>query len=261
VRAESRVAVCLPRTVNLVVALLAVIKAGGAYVPIDPDHPRSRLDSILRHADPLLVLDTEALAGVDRAACPDTAPDVVVRPENTQYVIYASGSTGQPQGVAIPRGAVANYLATTRRRFPLSSADRMLFSTTVSFDMANTEPYLPFTSGAAMVVAGKDTVADPSAALDLIRRQGVTAVQATPAFWQMLLMHDPDTAKDLRIIIGAEAVPVRLAETPAKQAAEVFDMYGPTETVTWCTEARVKAGEGAPIGRPVGNTCAPRTTR
>ncbi|MFD0307874.1 AMP-binding protein [Streptomyces sp. NPDC127119] len=233
-RAESRVAVCLPRTVNLVVALPAVIKAGGAYVPSDPDHPRSRVDSILRHADPLLVLDTEALASVDRAACPDTAPDVVVRPENTRYVICTSGSTGQPQGVAIPRGAVANYLATTRRRFPLSSADRMLFSTTVAFDMADTELYLPFTGGAAMVVAGKDTVADPSAVLDLIRRQGVTAVQA---------------------------VPVRLAETPAKQAAEVFNMYGPTETVTWCSEARVKAGEGAPIGRPVGNTCAPPTTR
>jgi nonribosomal peptide synthetase DhbF len=253
VRTESRVAVCLPRTVNLVVALLAVIKAGGAYVPIDPDHPRSRIDYILGHADPLLVLDAEALAGVDWSAYPDTAPEVAVRPENAQYVIYTSGSTGRPKGVAIPRGAVANYLATNQRRFPLSAADRMLFSTTVAFDMANTELYQPFISGATMVMAGKDTVTDPSAVLELIRRHGVTAVQATPAFWQMLLMHDPNAAKGLRIIIGAEAVPVRLAETLATQAAEVFNMYGPTETVTWCTEARVKVGEGAPIGRPVGN--------
>ncbi|NUR05141.1 MAG: amino acid adenylation domain-containing protein [Streptomyces sp.] len=254
VRAESRVAVSLPRTVNLVVALLAVIKAGGAYVPIDPEHPRSRIDYILEHADPLLVLDAEALAAADWHGCPDTAPAVAVRPENAQYVIYTSGSTGKPKGVAIPRGAVANYLATAQRRFPLSPADRMLFSTTVAFDMANTELYLPFIAGAAMVVADKETVTDPSAVLELMRRHGVTAVQATPAFWQMLLMHDPNAAKDLRIIIGAEAVPVRLAETLAKQAAEVFNMYGPTETVTWCTEARVKVGEGAPIGRPVGNT-------
>ncbi|MFF9061843.1 amino acid adenylation domain-containing protein [Streptomyces sp. NPDC014882] len=254
VRAESRVAVCLPRTVNLVVTLLAVLKAGGAYVPIDPDHPRSRIDYILEHADPVLVLDADALAGADLAGCPDTAPEVVVRPENTQYVIYTSGSTGRPKGVTIPRGAVANYLATTQRRFPLSPGDRMLFSTTVAFDMANTELYLPFVTGSTMVVAGKDTVTDPSAVLALIRRHGVTAVQATPAFWQMLLMHDPHAAKDLRIIIGAEAVPVRLAETLARQAAEVFNMYGPTETVTWCTEARVEPGRGAPIGRPVGNT-------
>lgn len=254
VRAESRVAVCLPRTVNLVVALLAVLKAGGAYVPIDPDHPRSRVDYILEHAEPVLVLDADTLAGADWQGCPDTAPEVVVRPENTQYVIYTSGSTGKPKGVTIPRGAVANYLATTQRRFPLSRADRMLFSTTVAFDMANTELYLPFVAGSTMVVAGKDTVTDPSAVLALIRRHEVTAVQATPAFWQMLLMHDPHAAKGLRIIIGAEAVPVRLAETLARQATEVFNMYGPTETVTWCTEARVRAGEGAPIGRPVGNT-------
>ncbi|MEU8652063.1 amino acid adenylation domain-containing protein [Streptomyces sp. NPDC048737] len=254
VRAESRVAVCLPRTVNLVVALLAVLKAGGAYVPIDPDHPRSRIDYILEHADPVLVLDADTLAGADWSRCPDTAPEVVVRPENTQYVIYTSGSTGKPKGVTIPRGAVANYLATTQRRFPLSRADRMLFSTTVAFDMANTELYLPFVAGSTMVVAGKDTVTDPSAVLALIRRHEVTAVQATPAFWQMLLMHDPHAAKGLRIIIGAEAVPVRLAETLARQATEVFNMYGPTETVTWCTEARVEPGRGAPIGRPVGNT-------
>ncbi|MFD9499456.1 amino acid adenylation domain-containing protein [Streptomyces sp. NPDC060035] len=254
VRAESRVAVCLPRTVNLVVALLAVLKAGGAYVPIDPDHPRSRIDYILEHADPVLVLDADALAGADWSGYPDAAPEVVVRPENAQYVIYTSGSTGKPKGVTIPRGAVANYLATTQRRFPLSSADRMLFSTTVAFDMANTELYLPFIAGASMVVAGKDTVTDPSAVVALMRRHEVTAVQATPAFWQMLLMHEPNAAEGLRIIVGAEAVPVRLAETLAAQAAEVFNMYGPTETTTWCTEARVKAGEGAPIGLPVGNT-------
>ncbi|MGA4844525.1 non-ribosomal peptide synthetase [Streptomyces sp. G45] len=253
VAAESRVAVLLPRTVNLVVALLAVIKSGGAYVPIDPDHPRSRIDYILDHADPLLVLDAETLAGVDWTAHPDTPPEVTVRPENAQYVIYTSGSTGRPKGVTIPRGAVANYLAGNQRRFPMSAADRVLFSTTVAFDMANTELYQPFVSGATMVVADKDTVTDPAAVLDLMRRHAVTVVQATPAFWQMLLMHDPNAAKDLRIIIGAEAVPVRLADTLARQAAEVFNMYGPTETVTWCTEARVEPGRGAPIGRPMGN--------
>nr|WSW49587.1 amino acid adenylation domain-containing protein [Streptomyces sp. NBC_01001] len=255
VRAESLVAVCLPRTVNLMVALLAVLKAGGAYVPLDPDHPRSRIDFILEQVDPVLVLDADTLAGADCSQYPDAAPEVFVRPDNTQYVIYTSGSTGTPKGVAVPRGALANFIASTQRRFPLSPADRMLFSTTVSFDMANTELYLPFVSGATMVMATKDTVTDPSAVMALIRRHGVTVVQATPAFWQMLLTHEPNAAQGLRIITGAEAVPARLADTLAEQAAEVGNWYGPTETTTWSTMAPVKAGAGAPsIGTPIGNT-------
>ncbi|MGW2649906.1 non-ribosomal peptide synthetase [Streptomyces sp. NPDC001393] len=254
VRAETLVAVRLPRTVNLMVALLAVLKAGAAYVPIDPDHPRARIDHILQQADPALVLDAGTLAGADCSGYPDTAPQVSVRPENTQYVIYTSGSTGTPKGVTIPRGAVANFLASVRRRFPLAPGERMLFSTTVSFDMANTELYLPFVCGATMVMARKDTVTDPSAVLALIRRHQVTAVQATPGFWQMLLAHEPDAAQGLRIITGAEAVPVRLAQTLAEQAAEVGNWYGPTETTTWSTMAPVAAGAGVAIGTPVGNT-------
>ncbi|KUM99159.1 non-ribosomal peptide synthetase [Streptomyces yokosukanensis] len=255
VRAESPVAVCLPRSVSLVVALLAVLKAGGAYVPVDPDHPRSRIDYVLEHADPVLVLDAGVLAGADCSTYPDTAPEVVVRPQNAAYVIYTSGSTGTPKGVSVPRGALANYLATARRRIPLSCADRMLFSTTVSFDIAGTELYLPLICGAAVVVAGKDTLTDPAAVVEMIRRHEVTVVQSTPAFWQMLLTSEPDAAQGLRIMVGGEALPARLAETLADQATEVSNWYGPTETTIWSTTAPVKAGTGAPaIGTPIGNT-------
>ncbi|MFE0605854.1 amino acid adenylation domain-containing protein [Streptomyces sp. NPDC058892] len=254
VRAESLVAVCLPRTANLLVALFAVLKAGGAYVPIDPDHPRSRIDFVLKEAKPALVLDADALAAADYAQYPDSAPEVAVRPDNTQYVIYTSGSTGTPKGVTIPRGAVANFIAATQRRFPLTASDRMLFSTTVSFDMANTELYLPFVSGATMVLAKKETVTDPSAMVAFLRRHEVTVVQATPGFWQMLLTHETEAATGLRIITGAEAVPLRLAETLAEQAAEVGNWYGPSETTTWSTMAPIKAGAGVAIGSPVGNT-------
>ncbi|MEW1639117.1 amino acid adenylation domain-containing protein [Streptomyces sp. NPDC093801] len=254
VRPESLVAVCLPRTADLPVALLAVVKAGGAYVPVDPDHPRSRIDFVLEQAGPALVLDADALAAADYGRYPDSAPEVTVRPDNTQYVIYTSGSTGTPKGVAVPRGAVANFLAAAGRRFPMTAADRMLFSTTVSFDMANTELYLPFVSGATMVLAKKETVTDPSAVVALLRRHDVTVVQATPGFWQMLLTHEPDAARGLRIITGAEAVPVRLAETLAEQAAEAGNWYGPSETTTWSTTAPLKAGAGVAIGTPIGNT-------
>jgi amino acid adenylation domain-containing protein len=255
VRAESLVAVCLPRSVDLVVALLAVLKTGGAYVPIDPQYPQSRIDYVLEHSAPVLVLDPDALAGADCSGYPDSAPQVAVRPDNAAYVIYTSGSTGKPKGVSVSRGALANYLATTQRRMQLSSTDRMLFSTTVSFDIAGTELYLPLISAAAMVVAGKDTVTDPSAVVAMMRRHEVTVVQATPAFWQMLLTSEPDAAQGLRIMVGGEALPVRLAETLADQAAEVSNWYGPTETTIWSTMAPVKAGAGAPsIGTPIGNT-------
>jgi len=145
------VAVRLPRSVGLVVALLAVLKTGGAYVPIDPDHPRSRIDFILEDSRPVLVLDGE----VDCSGYPDSAPEVVVSPENIAYVIYTSGSTGKPKGVAVSRGALMNFLATMGRRFPLSSEDRWLAVTTVSFDIAALELYLPLISGAAVVLAGR----------------------------------------------------------------------------------------------------------
>ncbi|MFE1327372.1 amino acid adenylation domain-containing protein [Streptomyces sp. NPDC058735] len=254
VRPESLVAVRLPRSTELVVALLAVLKAGAAYVPIDPDHPRSRIDHILKDSDPALVLDAEALAA-DRSACPDSPPAPAVSPGNTAYVIYTSGSTGTPKGVAVPRGALANFLATMRRRFPLTPGDRLFAVTTVAFDIAGLELYLPLISGAAVVLAGKETVSRPSAAVAAMRRHGVTLVQATPAFWQMLLMDDPDAARGLRILVGGEALPAPLAGALAAQAAEVANMYGPTETTIWSTTAPVGPGRGVPpIGEPIGNT-------
>ncbi|MFF4370596.1 amino acid adenylation domain-containing protein [Streptomyces sp. NPDC001594] len=255
VRPESLVAVRLPRSADLVVALLAVLKTGAAYVPVDPDHPQSRIHYILADCRPALVLDADALATArEEAADPGPAPLPQASPDNTAYVIYTSGSTGNPKGVAVPRGALDNFLATMGRRVPLTPADRWLAVTTVSFDIAALELYLPLVSGAAVVLAGKDTLADPSETLALLRRHRVTVAQATPAFWQMLLMHEPDAATGLRVLTGGEALPARLADTLAGAAAEVSNVYGPTETTIWSTMAPVAAGSGVSIGAPIGNT-------
>jgi amino acid adenylation domain-containing protein/non-ribosomal peptide synthase protein (TIGR01720 family) len=255
VRPESLVAVRLPRSAELVVALLAVLKTGATYVPIDPEHPRSRIDYILEDARPALVLDAEALAGADCSRYPGSAPKTAVRPDNAAYVIYTSGSTGNPKGVSVTHRGLANFLATMGRRFPLTPADRLLAVTTVSFDIAGLELYLPLISGAAVVLAGKETVSQPSAVAEVIHRHEVTVVQATPAFWQMLLMEEPEGARGLRILVGGEALPPQLAEALAGQAAEVANMYGPTETTIWSTTATVESGSGIPaIGTPIGNT-------
>ncbi|MFD6414435.1 AMP-binding protein, partial [Nocardia asteroides] len=202
---ESPVAVRLPRSARLVVALLAVLKAGATYVPVDPDHPASRIDHILDDARPALVLDADTLDGADCAGHPASAPTVTVHPDNAAYVIYTSGSTGRPKGVSVTHRGLANFLATMRRRHPLTPGDRLLAVTTVSFDIAGLELYLPLISGAAVVLAGKETVAQPAAVRETMRRHGVTVVQATPAFWQILLMEEPDAATGLRVLVGGEA--------------------------------------------------------
>ncbi|MGW2174752.1 amino acid adenylation domain-containing protein [Streptomyces sp. NPDC001705] len=252
---ESPVAVRLPRSARLVVALLAVLKAGATYVPVDPDHPASRIDHILDDARPALVLDADTLDGADCAGHPASAPTVTVHPDNAAYVIYTSGSTGRPKGVSVTHRGLANFLATMRRRHPLTPGDRLLAVTTVSFDIAGLELYLPLISGAAVVLAGKETVAQPAAVRETMRRHGVTVVQATPAFWQILLMEEPDAATGLRVLVGGEALPPSLAEDLAGQAAEVANVYGPTETTIWSTSAPVTPGAGTPaIGAPIGNT-------
>ncbi|WP_431041554.1 amino acid adenylation domain-containing protein [Streptomyces sp. P1-3] len=255
VRPESRVAVLLPRSADLVATLLAVLKAGAAYIPIDPDHPRTRIDYILENSGPALVLDTDSLAAADCSGYPDAPPEPGASPQNTAYVIYTSGSTGNPKGVAVPRAALANFLATMGRRFPLSPADRLLAVTTIAFDIAALEIYLPLISGAGVVLAGKETVSQPSAVSAAMRRHQVTAVQATPAFWQMLLTDEPRAAEGLRVLVGGEALPAPLAAALAEQAGEVFNVYGPTETTIWSTTAPVTTGDGPPaIGAPIGNT-------
>ncbi|MCG0284479.1 non-ribosomal peptide synthetase [Streptomyces sp. PSAA01] len=251
---ESLVAVCLPRTADLAVALLAVLKSGAAYVPVDPDHPRSRIDHILADARPALVLDADLLAVADTAGQAESAPAVRVAPDNTAYVIYTSGSTGTPKGVAVPHSALANFLATAGRRIPLSPKDRWLAVTTVSFDIAALELYLPLVSGATVVLARKEVVVDPGAVVGLLRGHGVSVVQATPAFWQMLLGYEPGAVEGLRVVVGGEALPLRLAEVLAGGAVEVGNWYGPTETTVWSTMAPVVVGGGVAIGRPIGNT-------
>ncbi|MFB7216438.1 amino acid adenylation domain-containing protein, partial [Streptomyces sp. NPDC056255] len=252
---ERVVAVALPRGADMVAALLAVLKTGAAYLPIDLGFPAARNESVLRDAEPVLVLDADTLAG-DFDAYPDTAPAAHrVSPDNAAYVIYTSGSTGKPKGVAVSRGALENFLASMQTTFRLTPADRLLAVTTIAFDIAALEIFLPLLNGAGVVVADKDTLLQPSAVLELIERHGVSVAQATPSFWQMLAGHDPEGLRGLRILAGGEALPTDLAATLHEYADTVTNMYGPTETTIWSTLAEIRSDTGTPpIGRPVANT-------
>ncbi|SNS55159.1 amino acid adenylation domain-containing protein [Actinomadura mexicana] len=256
---ESVVALALPRTPDLVVALLGVLKAGAAYLPLDLDHPADRLAYMLDDAGPLcaivtgdtapLLPDVTDLLVLDHSLrnAGDTRP-ASPRPDDLAYVIYTSGSTGRPKGVAIPHGALTNFLLTTRARLDLGTGDRLVAVTTIAFDIAALELFVPLISGATVVLAGRGTVRDPAALAGLLA--DATIVQGTPSLLGTL---DPDALKGLRVLVGGEALPPALAASLAESAALATNMYGPTEATIWATSADLPA-EG--IGTPFWNTRA-----
>ncbi|MGW2815073.1 non-ribosomal peptide synthetase, partial [Streptomyces sp. NPDC001415] len=274
---ERLVALALPRSEAMVVALLAVLKSGAAYLPIDPAHPGERIALILGDADPaLLVTDTAtaallpttgvpplvldepatvtALAAHSGADLDDSDRAAPLLPGHPAYVLYTSGSTGRPKGVMIEHRNLLNFLLSMAERFPMGPADRLLAVTTWSFDIAGLELYVPLISGAGVVIGGDGVVLDPAALTALIERAGVTVMQATPALWQELTLRDPEAVGGLRVLVGGEAVPQSLAETLTQHAVQVTNLYGPTETTIWSTATELTAGEPVTLGRPVWNT-------
>ncbi|WP_312038478.1 non-ribosomal peptide synthetase, partial [Streptomyces galbus] len=276
---DQVVALSLPRSAELVIALLAVLKSGAAYLPLDPDHPAGRLAYVLQDAQVSLLLTTlstdprtpdagpaERLvldspdARAELAACPDTDPAATGHAgapalEAAAYVIYTSGSTGRPKGVVVPHASLLNFLEAMRREVPLGPGERLLAVTTVAFDIAALELYHPLLSGATVVLAPKEAVPQPSTVVDLIARHGVTVVQGTPSLWQLLVAHEPEALRGLRILVGGEALPTPLADSMRTLTDDLTNLYGPTETTIWSTAAELAGGAGAPpIGRPIANT-------
>ncbi|NEW68833.1 non-ribosomal peptide synthase/polyketide synthase [Streptomyces rhizosphaericus] len=276
VRAEGFVAVALPRSVDLVVALLAVWKAGAAYLPLDTEYPADRLAYMLQDAAPTLILTTTETGNhlpettgiprllldepVVRDALGDPAGPEEARAaldlNTSAYVIYTSGSTGRPKGVVVPQGPLANFVVAMAERFQLTGADRLLAVTTVGFDIAGLELFVPLLSGAAVVVAERDVVRDPVALCGLVSAERVSVMQATPSLWRAVLAEDPAVLGGVRVLVGGEALPADLAVALAERAASVTNMYGPTETTIWSTVWPVTPeGARAPrIGRPIANT-------
>ncbi|MFS7880376.1 condensation domain-containing protein, partial [Streptomyces asiaticus] len=207
VRAEGFVAVALPRSVDLVVALLAVWKAGAAYLPLDTEYPADRLAYMLQDAAPTLILTTTEIGDhlpettriprllldepVVRDALGDPAGPEEARAaldlNTSAYVIYTSGSTGRPKGVVVPQGPLANFVVAMAERFQLTGADRLLAVTTVGFDIAGLELFVPLLSGAAVVVAERDVVRDPVALCGLVSAERISVMQATPSLWRAVL--------------------------------------------------------------------------
>ena len=268
---DSRVGLCVERTHELVVAALGIWAAGGAYVPLDPSYPKERLAFMAKDAG-LAALVTESgllevianpgcqVVCVDRdrdviAREQSTAPDPLGGPHNLAYVIYTSGSTGNPKGVLIEHASVVNFLDSMRREPGFSSADCLLAVTTLSFDIAGLELFLPLITGGRLVLADRALAADGNLLARSLVENDVTVMQATPVTWRALLDTGWGDGRGLTILCGGEAMPRRLADELLGTGARVWNMYGPTETTIWSAIHRVGAqGDPVPIGRPIANT-------
>lgn len=269
---EVGVGVCIPRSPELIVALLGVLKSGGFYVPLDPDYPAERLAFMQQDAQLGVVLTagaqvegaqsllvTEAMSEFE--TCPATAGDWDVTPEALAYVIYTSGSTGRPKGVQVRHRSVVNYVHWMCTAFPHDHTDAVLQKASASFDASVWELYLPLFAGARMVLADPGVQVDPAALVETLRDHTVTTAQFVPSQLQMMLEAGGlERCGALRqIICGGEALPADLLRrlVSALPGVAVANVYGPTETTVYSTVWKLDRDRfdgSAPIGRPIANT-------
>lgn len=267
VGAETIVAVALPRSLELVVALVAVLRAGGAYLPLDLDHPPARIATILASAKPAVVLadgDPHGLYGerlLAPADWPQEQPETLPLPlpDHAAYVIYTSGSTGDPKGVLVTHRAIVNRLLWMGDHYGIGAADRILQKTPATFDVSVWEFFLPLMRGAALVVAPPGAHRDPAAIAALIRGEGITTLHFVPSMLAAFLdAPESDGLAVTRVFCSGEELPADLRDRFHRRLrAQLHNLYGPTEAavdVSYWPAGPDDTSSPVPIGHAVWNT-------
>ena len=265
------VGVCVERSEQMLVYLFGILKSGAGYVPLDPAYPVDRLQYMCDHSGlKWIVTESDLTDVVDGFGKTSLVVDQRMteideqlstplshrpRPEDVCYVIYTSGSTGKPKGVQVPHGCVVNFLYAMRETPGFGANDSVLAVTTLSFDIAVLELYLPLISGGKVVVLDKSTAADAKKLAENLENHSISLLQATPATWRLLMQSGWAGKSDLKVLCGGEPMPEDLVAPLLDRCAELWNMYGPTETTVWSAAYRIVDAE-APIliGRPIGNT-------
>ncbi len=268
---EVLVGICLERSLEMIIGLLGILKARGAYVPLDPTFPSERLAFMLEDAQvAVLVTQLSLIAQLpyhgDAVVCMDADKATlaqqrtmnltsVASPDNLAYVIYTSGSTGRPKGVQVLQRAVVNFMLSMKEQPGLTAEDTFLAVTTLSFDIAALELFLPLIVGARLIIANRDVTTSGTALAETLTRTGTTVMQATPITWRMLLAEGWQGSEKLKALCGGEALPLELAHQLLSKVASLYNMYGPTETTIWSSVYEIKQDHiSITIGRPIANT-------
>lgn len=269
VKKGDAVGLALDRSAEMVIAMIAIWKAGAAYIPLDPAYPDDRIEFMLKDSAATRLLTaakyrsrfrTEA-TNVILEDCWHNLNNYSPTPPNEgagsdlAYILYTSGSTGTPKGVAIEHHNLVNFMLSMQRQPGITAADRLLAVTTISFDIAGLELYLPLISGATLVLADQESAKDGRILLDILRNESISMMQATPSTWRMMLDAGWNSPLPLKALCGGEALPKDLAGILASKCSSLWNMYGPTETTIWSTIKQILPGdEIVTIGRPINNT-------
>ncbi|WP_248802875.1 amino acid adenylation domain-containing protein [Pseudomonas sp. MWU13-2100] len=280
IRPDARVALCVERSLEMVVALLGILKAGAAYVPMDPGYPAERLRHMLSDSAPSTLITTRALltglpAVTVPVLCLDTDharlarqpqhnPDATalgLTPQHLAYVIYTSGSTGLPKGVMNQHDGVVNRLLWARDAYGVDEHSRILQKTPFSFDVSVWEFFLPLLSGAQLVVAAPGGHQDPGYLMDIMVSSGITLLHFVPSMLQLFLDQvEPHRLPELKqVLCSGEALPYALQERFFEHLPKVrlHNLYGPTEAAIDVTSWHCRPGAHpgiVPIGKPIANT-------
>ncbi|MEM7555890.1 MAG: amino acid adenylation domain-containing protein [Cyanobacteria bacterium P01_A01_bin.84] len=295
VEKETRVGICVERSEKMVVGLLGILKAGGTYIPLDPSFPQERLKFMVEDSGiDFLVTDlvTDSEERLYKTSINDisthhnsnntinTIPlnaiwELITKqsdenlppqttPENLAYIIYTSGSTGVPKGVKISHKSLVNCLESMQKEPGISEDDVFFSVTTLSFDIAALELYLPLITGARLVIANRESILDGSQLIRNIENNQVTIMQATPVSWKLLLSAGRKVNQNnqqLKILCGGEALDISIAKELLKWGREVWNLYGPTEATIWSAVTQFKdvpcsisKNTFVPIGKPINNT-------
>ncbi|SMC96263.1 non-ribosomal peptide synthetase [Pedobacter africanus] len=264
------VAIKLERSPRLIISILGILKAGAAYLPIDPELPNERIEFMLTDSSASLLLTDQPKDSVFASSAKilqleqlwsgsdglsDQPPALKVTGKDLAYLLYTSGSTGRPKGVLIEHHSITNLMLSLQKAPGIQASDRFLASTTISFDIAGVEMYLPLISGASIVLAETNDIKDGRLLLDLIEKQNVSIVQATPSSWRILVEAGLKPNSRLRAFCGGEQFPADLAGCMLDLCDAVWNMYGPTETTVYSIIKQLqKDSKSTTIGKPINNT-------
>jgi polyketide synthase PksN len=274
----SLIGIFVERSLDMLVGLLGVLKSGGTYVPIDPIYPSERILHMIEDADIEMIITQEKIEhklpqSEARTVCLDKDWEEICKdsgksssrkyysysnkntsPEDSAYVIFTSGSTGKPKGVEVTHRGLTNFLCSMERCPGFTNEDRILALTTICFDIAGLELYLPLITGGQVEILPTEIARDGFELKEKIENGITTIVQATPATWEMLLEAGWNRKVPIKILCGGEALSAELAQKLLDRSSEVWNVYGPTETTIWSSVSRVNSGEEITVGQPIANT-------
>ncbi len=264
------VAISIDRSIEMLVCMIGVMKAGATYLPLDPEYPLDRTRFMLHDSCSKLLITSKEykykFLGITKELIIDevwASLGIYIKQKARQpiegkdiaYLLYTSGSTGKPKGVKITHTNLVNFLVSMQVLPGITENDRLLAITSISFDIAGLELYLPLISGAVVVLAETEATKDGRLLIYLLEKEKISIMQATPSTWQMLLDSGWEKRSDLIMLSGGEALPKELADKLLQRGTSLWNMYGPTETTIWSTVKQVMPGEKLiTIGKPINNT-------